>query len=202
MGTSNLYRKQVTRLFPARMKMISLDAFFLAVITLTHGAALNNDTVMGLTEGKFEGGSANATKEDLPTWAAANAFILGAYYGWANTGEILPSTVWYEFPVGQQFVPARVSFRTYDASSGQYATMWQFVGSNDETCQRFGNWTVLCQDLSGSGYRGNAWTKYCNVDENITTEFRCLGIAVLNNGGRDDASTSLKDVRMWKKEFH
>merc|ERR1712168_550308 len=200
MGTSNLYRNKVTRLFSARMKMISLGAFFLSVITLTHGAALKNDTVMGLTEVKFEGGSAHATKEDVAPYNAATAFILGHEGYWYNLREILPSMVWYEFPVGQQFVPARVSFRTYEVSYGP--TMWQFVGSNDETCQRFGNWTVLCQDLSGSGYRGNAWTKYCSVDENITTEFRCLGIAVLNNGGDDNAIAILKDIRMWKKEFH
>merc|ERR1712002_447134 len=201
MGTSNLYRKQVTRLFSARMKMISLGAFFLAVISLTHGAALNNDTVMGLTEVKFEGGSANATEDQGAPWNPANAFILGHENGWANGDEILPSTVWYEFPVGQQFVPARVSFRTrYTSADGKYGpTMWQFVGSNDQTCQRFGNWTVVCQDLSGSGYRGEAWTKYCNVDENITTEFRCLGIAVLNDGGRDDPTVIVKDIRMWKK---
>ena len=112
---------------------------------------------MGLTEVKFEGGSANATKESPPTWTAAKAFILGHEYGWSTGDEILPSTVWYEFPVGQQFVPARVSFRArQDTITLEAPTMWQFVGSNDETCQRFGNWTVLCQDLSGSGYR----TKY------------------------------------------
>merc|ERR1712189_22940 len=228
--TSNLYRKQVTRLFSARMKMILLGAFFLAVITLTHGADLKKDKgltggqvtkenrsrlkcpplktcpaqrVMGLTEVKFENGSAHATAEHEAPYNAASAFILGHEYGWINGEEILPSTIWYEFPVGQQVVPGRVSFRPRQECCLDFAPyVWEFVGSNDETCQRSGKWTVLCQDLSGSGYPHKTWTKFCEVDEKITTEFRCLGILVWNTGVWGSGTLTLKDIRMWKKEFH
>jgi len=144
----------------------------------------------------FEGGSANATKELKPHWLAEKAFILGDSRAWHNGREILTSIVWYEFQEGHKFTPGRVSFRAYNVN--QAPVMWQFVGSNDETCNRFSCWTVLCEDLSGTAYPHAKWTKYCDVDEKITTEFRCLGIAVLNTR-TTDSSAALKDVRMWKK---
>ena len=157
---------------------------------------------MALTEVRFQGGSAQSTSQAGPPWTADKAFILGDANAWHNSRGIFPSTVWYEFPTGQRFVPGRVSFRArQDCCQDQGPTMWQFVGSNDETCDRFSHWTVLCQDLSGSGYPHRAWTKYCDVDEKINTEFRCLGISVLNTGHKDPAA-SLKDVRMWKKAFY
>jgi len=151
-------------------------------------------TGTGLTEVVFEGGSANATSEQKPHWLAEKAFILGHSKAWYNNKEILPSIVWYEFLI--KIVPGRVSFRANNVL--QAPLQWQFVGSNDETCDRFSCWTVLCEDLSGTVYPNAKWTKYCDVDEKITTEFRCLGIAVLNTR-TTDSSAALKDVRMWKK---
>ena len=159
---------------------------------------------MGLTEVTFQGGSAQSTSQSLAPWTCDKAFILGHANAWHNGNAILPSMVWYVFPVGKRFVPGRVSFRGRQGCCLDEApTMWQFVGSNDETCDRLstGHWTVLCQDLSGSGYPHQAWTKYCDVDEKINTEFRCLGISVLNTGNKDSIA-SLKDVRMWKKAFY
>ena len=113
----------------------------------------------------------------------------------------LPSTVWYEFPVGKIFVPARVSFRArQDCCLDEGPTVWQFVGSNSAHCGEFGEWTVLCEDKSDLGYRNKALTKYCDVDEKIMNEyaqFRCLGISVLNTRSKSSAA-SLRDVRMWK----
>jgi len=185
------------------MKLKSLFfGFSLILVFFPNSGASELFPVMGLTEVRFEGGSARATKEAGTPWTAEKAFLLGHANAWHNSREILPSTVWYEFPVGQRFAPARVSFRPrQDCCLNEAPNMWQFVGSNDEACHRFGNWTVLCQDLSGSGYRHNAWTKHCDVDEKITTEFRCLGIAVLNTDDKGSIA-SLKDVRMWKKGFH
>ena len=152
---------------------------------------------------RFEGGSAHATTEHPPPWTADKAFILAHPNAWhvnSGVGRILPHTVWYEFPAGKRFVPGRVSFRGRQDCSclDQTSTMWQFVGSNDEICNGASNWTILCQDLSGSGYPHKAWTKYCEVDDKITREFRCLGITVLNTGNKD-GKASFKDVRMWKK---
>ena len=155
---------------------------------------------------RFEGGSAHATTEHPPPWTADKAFILAHPNAWhvnSGVGRILPHTVWYEFPAGKRFVPGRVSFRARQDCSclDQAPTMWQFVGSNDEICNGASNWTILCQDLSGSGYPHKAWTKYCEVDDKITREFRCLGITVLNTGQKDGVA-SFKDVRMWKKVLH
>jgi len=159
-------------------------------------------TGTGLTEVKFEGGSANATNEHNQAFSAEKAFILGAANAddaWHNGKEILTSIVWYEFQI--KIVPGRVSFRGREKSNQNALTapvQWQFVGSNDETCNRFSCWTVLCEDLSGTAYPHKGWTKYCDVDEKITTEFRCLGIAVLNTRSADSGA-ALRDIRMWKK---
>ena len=152
-----------------------------------------------LAEVTFEGGHAKATSQH-PSWIAENAFILGHAKGWHNDGQIFPSMVWYEFPAGKHFVPGRVTFRArQDCCLVDTPTMWQFVGSNDETCDRFSNWTVLCQNISGNKVPYKAWTLFCDVDETIITEFRCLGITVLNSGNEGGPYAALKDVRMWKK---
>ena len=77
--------------------------------------------------------------------------------------------------------------------------MWQFVGSNDQNCGKFGNWFVLCEDLSKSGYRNEYFTKYCDVDEKVMTKFRCLGISVLNT--LDGERAWIKDMRMWRRDY-
>merc|ERR1711917_73156 len=56
-------------------------------------------TGTGLTEVKFEGGSANANADDA----------------WHNGKEILTSIVWYEFQI--KIVPGRVSFRGREKSN-------------------------------------------------------------------------------------
>jgi len=158
----------------------------------------------GLMEVEFKDGFANATQNYQSGWTADKAFnpdpalIL---YAWHNGYETLPSIVWYVFQDKDVFVPVSVSFRPRQDPpdwKDMAPTMWQFVGSNDETCNRFSCWTVLCQDLSGTPYPHKGHTKYCDVDEKITTTFRCLGIRVLNNG-RHDSQASLRDIRMWKK---
>ena len=82
----------------------------------------------------------------------------------------------------------------------QVPSVWQFVGSNDETCGKLGHWSILCEDKSNEGYRTKFWTKYCDVDDKITTAFRCLGIMVLNSHNKY-GFTALRDVRMWKKVY-
>jgi len=157
--------------------------------------------VPSLVEVAFEGGSAHATSEAGAPWTADKAFILGHAKAWHNARAILPSMVWYEFPSSRAFVPGRISFRgRQDCCLDEAPTMWQFVGSNDEICSKSGHWTILCEDKTNSGYPHKAFTKYCDVDEKILTQFRCLGVSVLNSQHKDSI-TSLKDVRMWKKVY-
>ena len=56
----------------------------------------------------------------------------------------------YDFPAEKAFIPAEVSFRPRQAGNTLYApTKWQFVGTNDKTCDEKAAWAILCEDLSG-----------------------------------------------------
>ena len=72
------------------------------------------------------------------------------------------------------------------------------MGSKDKTCDRFRRWTELCEDLCKEEGPHNKWTKYCNVDAQIHSECRCLGITISNTPSSDGIA-SLRDLRMWKK---
>jgi len=135
-----------------------------------------------------------------------NAFIRGNPYPWLSGGDkknrdIFPQMVWYDFGHGNAFVPARVSFRgrpDYDESlwwRQSAPSIWEFVGSNDDTCAGSGNWTVLCQDLSDVVPQKVGETKFCDVHSNNPREYRCLGINVIRV---HYTYTSLSNVRMWK----
>ena len=157
--------------------------------------------VPAIREVNIQGGSAHATSTHPAPWTPDKAFSVGHNYAWHNNGDNnrLPSIVWYVFPVGQTFIPARVSFRArQDCCLQEGPTVWQFVGSNDPNCWQFGDWTVLCEDKSDVGYRNKALTKYCDVDERILKEFKCLGISVLNTHSKHSIA-SLRDVRIWRK---
>ena len=160
-------------------------------------------SVLAISEVEIKGGSAHATSSHPAPWTPEAAFILGHSNAWIaeDPSVPFPSTVWYEFPAQATFVPARVSFRPrQDCCQDEGPTVWQFVGSNDENCGKFGNWTVLCEDKSDTGYPTKAWTKYCDVDNKILKRFRCLGISGLNTRNKDGIM-SLKDVRFWKKTY-
>ena len=157
-------------------------------------------TVPAISEVEIKGGSANATSFLVSPWTPEAAFILGHPNAWhsKNTNPF-PEAVWYEFPAQAAFVPARVSFRPrQDCCQDQAPTVWQFVGSNDESCGKLGNWTILCEDKSDTGCPTKAWTKYCDVDDKIFKQFKCLGISALNSR---HTGLSLKDVRFWKKIY-
>jgi len=157
--------------------------------------------VASMAEVEITGGTAKATSYHSSDWLPINAFTLGHAYGWhiASPYGMFPHIVWYEFPAGKTFVPARVSFHP-DNRPERGPTIWQFVGSNDPTCGKFGHWTVLCEDLSDAAFRNKHAIKFCHVDEKILREFRCLGITVLGTHVNNGAAC-VRDVRMWKKVF-
>ena len=76
--------------------------------------------------------------------------------------------------------------------------MYQFVGSNDATCNDDATWTVLCEDLSDRAWRNEWEVRYCKVKAEISEKFRCLGFRVLANR-RTDGWTSLRNIRMWER---
>ena len=157
-------------------------------------------SVSAIAEVKFDGGVAKTTSFHSDGWAPKNAFIIGHANGYHDGSPygMFPILVWYEFPAGKTFVPARVSFHPRPAHLDRSPTMWEFVGSNDPVCGKDAHWTVLCQDRSDSGYRNNFTIKDCQVDEQITAKFRCLGISILRTHNKD-GNASFKNVRMWKR---
>ena len=114
-----------------------------------------------IREVNIQGGSAHATSSHPAPWTPDKAFSVGHNNAWHNNRGTFPSMVWYQFPAGATFIPARVSFRSrQDCCQDEGPSMWQFVGSNDENCGKNGDWTVLCEDLSDVGFRSKAYTKY------------------------------------------
>ena len=75
---------------------------------------------------------------------------------------------------------------------------YQFVGSNDATCNDDSVWTVLCEDLSDRAWRNHWEVRYCKVKPEMSEKFRCLGIRALANR-RTDGWTSLRNIRMWER---
>ena len=160
-------------------------------------------TVRAIREVEIKGGSAHATSLHPAPWTPEAAFILGHPNAWhaGNPSVPFPATVWYEFPAHSAFAPARVSFRPrQDCCWDEVPTEWQFLGSNDESCGKFGNWTVLCEDRQTDRSPTKYRTMYCDVDDTILRRFKCLGISGLNNNNKH-GYMSLKDVRFWKKVY-
>jgi len=159
-----------------------------------------------LQEVKFEGGKADATSLYAPDFPARNAFRSNTdiWAGGKNkhgTGDNVPfpHLIWYDFG-NQSIVPARVGIRGdyVDVPSGYAPSMWEFIGSNDEECGKYSRWTVLCSDLSGKKFQWKTEMKYCDVHQQITGSFRCLGISVLNQGYKGDPNEIISLIKMWK----
>lgn len=135
-----------------------------------------------------------------------SAFLQNIKEAWASgkyPNEVrvpAPHLIWYDFPEGKAFVPAEVSFRPrQDVAQGwQHApTKWQFVGTNDVTCDQNSAWAILCEDLSGAGYKTNNDIKFCSVPLHFNRKYRCLGIRILQN--TNVWETGLQSLRFWEK---
>jgi len=165
--------------------------------------------VYRIKEVKFEGGVAAATSYYDNRWVPANAFteqnkIDGTNIGWhsgKNTGGVsanLPQYIWYDFKT-ISIRPAEISFQpaqSGDAMQGT-PTAYQFIGSNDDVCNMYATWTVLCEDMSDKVWRNTWEVRYCKVKPEVTEKFRCFGIRVLKNR-RKDGWTSIRNIRMWE----
>merc|ERR1712142_402085 len=98
---------------------------------ITRSSSTEQFPVTAISEVEFKGGAAHATSFYDHNWTADKAFILGQRLGWhdnPNAYGIFPKLIWYEFPAGKTFAPARISFRKRkDCCPGQGPTMWQYV---------------------------------------------------------------------------
>ena len=104
----------------------------------------------------------------------------------------------YDFPLEKAFVPAEVSFRPRQIGNTAHApTKWQFVATNDAACDQNAAWAILCEDLSGAGYKSQGDIKFCSVPIQFNTKFRCFGIRILQNTNGIEAG--LQSLRFWEK---
>ena len=98
-----------------------------------------------------------------------------------------------------QCLNSQMSFQP--AQSGQNLqhtpSSYQFLGSNDDTCNKYSTWTVLCEDLSDKPWREQE-NRYCKVKPEMKEKFRCLAIRALKNH-QNDGHYSLKNVRIWER---
>ena len=160
----------------------------------------------------FEGGDAGASSVYIsgPSYAPANAFLTSSHSMWHSGrdaeggGDVavsFPHLIWYKFP--QPFRPGQVSFRPRLGAGCDPgfcgATKYQFVGTNDDVCDQFSRWTVLCQDLSGETFKRKSSSKYCLVNDEIREDFTCLGINVLESSYGIQSQVSVNGIRMWKR---
>jgi len=91
-----------------------------------------------------------------------------------------PQMLWCEFDDAK--VPAGVTFLpSQDQAQANYrhVTKWQFVASKDYICNKNSPWEVICEDLSGTGYKGSKQGKGCFAGKEVQEKYRCIGIRVL-----------------------
>jgi len=194
------------------MSLISMNAIFLvtALVAMVN-AGSNPFPDLVLQEVEFTGGNVGTSSvySSSSSYAAINAFKQTNVYwhsgrdanGNGDISQPFPHLIWYDFRAA--FVPGRVSFRPRigkGCDPGHCgATKWQFIGTNDESCNRYSKWTVLCEDLSGQPFVRQSQSKYCTVDDSKRKAFRCLGISVLEASYGHQSEVSLGGIKMWKK---
>lgn len=165
-----------------------------------------------LQELRFEGGRAKASSlyNQVRQYPPSNAFSSESRrawvsgrdeYGKGDLGAAYPHMIWYEFR--RPVVPGQVSFkpspqRGSKANGFFGASKFQFVGSNDQTCNKYARWTVLCEGEGGDMFKYRTQSKYCQVEMNRRESFRCLGINVMETGVEDVGSVEMSGIRMWK----
>ena len=120
----------------------------------------------------------------------------------AGASESYPHLIWYDFGASREppIVPAEISIGVQEPVRGP--TKWQFIGSATSPCDRYSDWAILCEDLSGYKFNMSTQIKSCEFDEEFG--FRCLGIRILESPddswyGADLPYALIKDIRMWEK---
>jgi len=167
--------------------------------------ASNSSQTEAIAEVAFENGSAHATSNAGSSYKPANAFIVGnknAY--WHSGGDdkhygVFPKMIWYDFSIGNGFVPARITFQSRQNGDGSQIytpSIWEFVGSNDDVCSKSGDWTILCRDYSDVQPRNIYAIKRCDVEGRAEKKFRCLGINILST---HSGYSLVSNIRMWQK---
>jgi len=194
-------------------------AFFVPLILIlvvpyvtVYAIAAMPGTNLVLEEVKLEGGTVGCSSvyDTTTKWAPSNAILLASDKVWqsgrdatgnGDLGVPFPHLIWYDFK--KAFIPRRVSFRAAYPGCNQPgfcgATKYQFIGTNDEVCNRYSKWTVLCEDMSGALFERKTQSKYCTIDPWVYREpFRCLGVSVLDSAYPGYVTVTMAGLRMWK----
>jgi len=100
------------------------------------------------------------------------------YFGWWAIK--CPQMLWCQFddpkvPAGVTFLPCQSS----KCDKHLHVTKWQFVASKDSICNENSPWVVICEDLSGTGFKGTHQGKGCFAGKEVQEKYRCIGIRVL-----------------------
>lgn len=164
----------------------------------------------GIQEVKIEMGKAGASS----SWPAGpwskpeSAFRQDIKEAWASglfestlVRKPFPHLIWYQFPTEKAFRPAEVTFRSRQLDdkyvSMHAPTKWQFVGSNDEECNAWSVWIILCEDLSGAPQSNVGGIRFCRVPLSVKRKFRCLGVRILHN--QNGIEADVQSLRFWKR---
>jgi secreted trypsin-like serine protease len=164
-----------------------------------------------IKEVDIKGGHAGASSQWNGDWAAKYAFkSSGNNVAWysgnsdnSNHPEDFPLYLWYDFE--KPFRPADISFRPQPGPPRRFddeVTKFQFIGTNDKTCNKNSSWTVLCEDLSGKPFANSLETHFCLVKDSDYTTFRCLGLRILASYTRHKyyiGYASVSNIRMWER---
>eukprot|EP00111_Clytia_hemisphaerica_P007347 TCONS_00021378-protein len=104
--------------------------------------------------------------------------------------------IWYHFRKG--FTPAEITFRS-NSVAAYVPTKYQFVGTNDEHCNQYSAWDILCEDLRGLKITYRYQTQRCVVSDFHTKSYSCLGIRVLGTTLDNTPHVGVGNMRFFKK---
>eukprot|EP00111_Clytia_hemisphaerica_P011934 TCONS_00035066-protein len=108
-----------------------------------------------------------------------------------------PQMIWYHFR--EAFRPAEITFRAAQDPK-DVPTKFQLVGSNDDHCNQYSPWTILCEDLRGLKVSTRYQIQRCVVNDFHTKSYKCVGLRILSGGlTHNDPNVGLGNMRFWKR---
>ena len=122
--------------------------------------------------------------------------------GWKANDTHLPAFIWREFAY-QMVRPSRISFlprkaQEFGLVADRMPSKFQFIGSKDPFCSTESNWETICQDESGNRITEMTEARGCEVRQEHRQYFNCVGLKILQIGGRvSDNRPALRGIRMW-----
>ena len=162
-------------------------------------------------EVKFTDGEAGASSQN-PSWDASSPFQRPTANTWRSADNPQPAIfIWYEFK--RQHQPAKISFMVPQHFGGCGAwpdcipSKFEFIGTNDATCNQDSNWSTLCKRQYGEFDSNQLQIQMkkplgCQVDRNQLCQdekFRCLGLKILAYGLRNRGLyATLTKIQMWE----